>query len=344
MVKLLGLVKSFPDHFVQACQTSSKDVNQEELLALEYAYCRKRFGINMKRAQTKLLLLGLKAVLQQPKLIQVAFFWLPIAGGLALIIGGAVYFYESKVAQPKMTYMGVPFTQNNFSTLTHVLRNDGYMLAYSEKLANPIWVIYKVTQDKEKYGKRPGFQSDWRSLANISSDDYKHSGYDRGHMAPNYVIASRYGREAQKETFLMTNITPQKPKMNQKIWQRLEEVSAKHFSKKFAEFWVVTGPIFDENPKRLKRANVAIPKAFYKIFIVPATETSPPLSLAFIMPQNAKPKASLLNYITSIDEVEKQTGIDFFWKLEDTVENKLEKAQNRQGWGLENTANLPSRY
>lgn len=41
MVKLLGLVKSFPDHFVQACQTSSKDVNQEELLALEYAYCRK---------------------------------------------------------------------------------------------------------------------------------------------------------------------------------------------------------------------------------------------------------------------------------------------------------------
>ncbi len=298
----------------------------------------------MNTSKNSLLLLGFKAIAQQPKLIQMVFFWLPMLFGFLLILGGGVYFYETKVAQPKMAYMGVPITDHNIENLTHTLRNKGYMLAYSETLANPLWVTYKVTRNKEKYGKRPHFQSDWRSLAHINSADYKHTGYDRGHMAPNYVIASRYGREAQKETFLMTNITPQKPKFNRKIWQRLEEVSADHFSKKFPEFWVVTGPIFSADPQKLKTGTVAIPKAFYKIFIVPGTPESPPISLAFIMPQTANPKDNLMQYITSIDEVEKQTHIDFFWQLEDSVEKKLEKAKNRQGWGLEKVANLPSRY
>lgn len=284
------------------------------------------------------------AILQQPKLLQISLFWLPFIGGFALIAGGGIYFYESKVARPAMSYMGVPITQNDWNNLTHTLRNDGFMLGYSEKLANPLWVTYQVTQNKEKYGKRPGFKTDWRSLAHITTDDYKGSGYDRGHMAPNHVIASRNGRSAQLDTFLMTNITPQKPKFNQKIWQRLEEVSANHFSKQFDDFWVVTGPIFSKKPKTLKKAPVAIPKAFYKIFVRPAQGDQPPVALAFIMPQTAKPKDSLMKYVTTIDEVEKQTGINFFWRLDDKVEDALEASKNHQAWSLSKVAKLPSRY
>ena len=298
----------------------------------------------MKRPASKLLLMSLKAIIQQPKLIQMVFFWLPFLAGLLLIIGGGWYFYETKVQQPKMTFMGVPFTQNNFANLTHTLRNEGYMLGYSEKLANPLWVIYKVTNTKQKFGKRPKFIADWRSLAGITTYDYKGSGYTRGHLAPNYVIASRYGRGAQKETFLMTNMSPQKAAFNQKIWQRLEEVSANHFSKKFAEFWVVTGPIFDEKPARLKNTEIAIPKAFYKIFITPKTADHPVQALAFIIPQDAGKKDSLLKYVTTVDEVEKQTGIDFFWRLENDVEDKIESLVNHESWQLKKVANLPSRY
>jgi hypothetical protein len=35
-------------------------------------------------------------------------------------------------------------------------------------------------------------------------------GFDRGHMTPNFAIASQYGSLAQLETFLITNISPQK--------------------------------------------------------------------------------------------------------------------------------------
>lgn len=276
--------------------------------------------------------------------MKIGYFWLPLIIGLTLLLAGGYYLYEIKIAKPKMAYMGVPITQNNWQNLTHVLRNKAHMVGYSEKLANPLWVTYQVTNQKQRFARRPPFSADWRSLSAIHPHEFRRSGYDRGHLAPNYVIASRHGKIAQRQTFLMTNISPQKPRFNRKIWQRLEEVSAKHFSAKFDKFWVITGPIFDDNPQRLKNTNIAIPKAFYKIFIVPATANNQVKTLAFIMPQTANPKDSLLKYVTTIDEVERQTQIDFLWQLEDDIENEIEKLLDHQPWGLTKVANLPSRY
>lgn len=280
----------------------------------------------------------------QPLMMQLLFFWIPSLFGFLVLAAGLYYVYETEVAQPKMAYMGVPKTQNDWQNLTHTLRNDGYMVGYSETFGNPLWVTYKVTQSHKRIGKRPRFEADWRSLRHVTWADYRGTGYDRGHMAPNYLIGSRYGREAQCQTFLMTNITPQKHQFNSKIWQRLEEVSADVFSKHFKSFWVVTGPIFGQKPKTLKQTHIAIPKAFYKIFLRPAVDDKPPIALAFIMPQTAKPKESLLKYVVSIDTVERETGIDFFWQLDDTVENRLEAHSNIQAWGLPAAANRPSRY
>lgn len=267
------------------------------------------------------------------------------------LIGGLWYSYEVFVARPAMVYMGVPQVnatppQTGIMTgFSHILRNQAFMLEYSETLKNPLWVTYKVTQANYKSGKRPSsFSSDWRSYQQVKHDDYTGSGYDRGHMAPNYVIASRYGVSAQKETFLMTNITPQKPKLNQKSWQRLEEVIANDFSEWHGDFWVTTGPIFDAKPKTLKNSSVTIPKAFYKILIKPGTPQTPATALAFIFPQNAKANASLMDFVTTINEVERLTGIDFYSQLDDEFEEKLESSQTPEAWRLQEVANRPSRY
>lgn len=105
-----------------------------------------RFSSRSHKASQKRLLNTLFSELsKQPKLLQLSFFWIPTLFGLLLLIGGLKYVYEVEVARPNMAYMGVPKTQNDLQTLTHVLRNDGFMLAYSEALANPVWVTYKVT-------------------------------------------------------------------------------------------------------------------------------------------------------------------------------------------------------
>lgn len=265
----------------------------------------------------------------------------------AVIVAALWFAYETQIARPGMSYMGVPkvVEQPASGNWSHILRNQGYMLEYSELLKNPLWVIYQVTEKKYESGKRPsGFTKDWRSLASVAHADYTGSGYDRGHMAPNYVIATRFGRSAQKETFLMTNITPQKPNLNQKSWQRLEEIVANDFNEWHGDFWVVTGPIFDENPKTLKNSSVPIPKAFYKILMKPASVDMPGKALAFIFPQNAKAKSSLMSFVTTIDDVEKQTGIDFFHKLDDAMEDRLESSLTPEAWRLPEVANRPSRY
>ena len=266
---------------------------------------------------------------------------------LIFLAGGLWFAYESLVARPAMSYMGIPQVESGIATQgwSHILRNEGYMLEYSEKLANPLWVTYQVTEQQFKSGKRPsGFKTDWRSMAGINHNDYTGSGYDRGHMAPNYVIASRYGKSAQQETFLMTNITPQKPNLNQKSWQRLEEIIGNDFSEWHGDFWVVTGPIFDDNPKTIKNSKVAIPIAFYKILIKPTTPEEPAKILAFVFPQNAKANANLMTFITSVDDIEQQTGIDFFSKLEDDFEATLEANKTPEAWRLQEVSNRPSRY
>ncbi|QKI88140.1 DNA/RNA non-specific endonuclease [Thiomicrorhabdus xiamenensis] len=266
---------------------------------------------------------------------------------LVPIAFGVWYAYETQVARPNMAYMGVPKVEMALpgSGFSHILRYDGFMLEYSEGLKNPLWVTYKVTEQKYKSGKRPSrFSREWLTLSRVTHEDYTGSGYDRGHMAPNYVIASRYGRSAQQDTFTMTNITPQAPKLNQKSWQRLEEVIANDFSEKYGDFWVVTGPIFADQPKRIQKSNVAIPDAFYKILIRPGTNEQPANALAFIFPQNAKPNASLMRFVVSVDEVEDRTGIDFFADLDDGFENLLESSKTPDAWNLRAVANRPSRY
>jgi len=95
--------------------------------------------------------------------------------------------------------------------MARVFRNEGFMVGYSEWRGNPLWVTYHLRPiSKMKKLKRPSrFKTDWRSFRRVSHNDYLKSGYDRGHMAPNYAISNVYGREGQLDTFVMSNITPQ---------------------------------------------------------------------------------------------------------------------------------------
>ncbi len=258
------------------------------------------------------------------------------------------YLYEIKIARPNATYMGVPeSTSFSLNTFTRIFRNPHFMIGYSDYRGNPLWVAYVLTpvpKDAKRLKRPSSFYKDWRNITQIEHSDYTRSGYDRGHMAPNYAISRLYGKSAQMNTFYMTNITPQKPNLNRKLWQRLEEAEVSEFTKYFDKVWVLTGPIFDKKKTTLKHSNyVEIPDAFFKIY-VGITKNKDAKTLAFIMPQNVKGNESFMKFVTTIDEVEQQTGLDFLSQLEDTLENKLESRQNTRSWHLKSVATKPSRY
>lgn len=269
---------------------------------------------------------------------------------LAVVAGLFAYVYETLFARTQMAYMGVPQAINwkQPLTWTHIIRNQAFMLGYSELRGNPLWVsyhLYPAQADSPHWPRPHRFSMDWRNLTRIDHEDYKNSGYDRGHLAPNHAISILYGREAQLETFLMTNISPQKPALNQKLWERLEEVELERLAPVFGSVWVMAGPLFDSQIERLESAfRVEIPDAFYKIYAIPATSTHQTRLLAFIMPQTVYGDEPLDRYLTSVDEIERRTGLDFFSELEDTLENRLEASVNTQDWQVDTWARLKGRY
>lgn len=243
-------------------------------------------------------------------------------------------------------YAGVPRLQNYSQPLdwVHVLTSSGFLVGYSELRRNPLWVSYRVSEVKQKkHLRRPdGFSIDWRTLMRVSQDDYSRSGYDRGHLAPNYAISQLYGPEAQKKTFRMSNIVPQRQHLNRQLWQRIEEVEIDHFARRFDELWVTTGPVFDEHQEFMK-SGVEIPDAFFKIFL-DIDRKGQPRVLAFLVPQNVRGTEPLNRYVVTVDRIEELTGFDFFWQLEDGLENRLESSKPDSYWRLKDIARLPPRY
>ena len=206
-----------------------------------------------------------------------------------------------------------------------ILENEGFVVGYCERRKNPAWVCYRIFRDAiEKGPKRPSrFSVDDRTKARVSHDDYTRSGYDRGHMAPNWAIALRYGEEAQKQTFLMSNIVPQKPNLNQGPWRELEEDVAKWYGNEFEEVWVMTGPVYDDEVTKLE-SGVEIPDAFFKI-IVDQKDDGSVRVMSVLMEQTIVRRANWEDYLVSVDVIEEVTGLDFLPGLESETEALLEK-------------------
>jgi endonuclease G len=224
-------------------------------------------------------------------------------------------------------YGGTPRGPGN----VRVLANFGYVVGYSDALGNPVWAAYRAPDSEPVTAPpRPGeFTLDLRSAARIEPADYAGSGFDRGHLAPNFIIATRYGRRAQEETFLMTNITPQRHALNSGLWRELEQRIAASYSARFGEVWVVAGPVFGAQPPRLRR-RVAVPEACYMILLDESVGRV--RATAYLFPQEAPPAGRLDDYLVSIDELERRTGLDFFPELPDDAEAALESRRAERPW------------
>jgi endonuclease G, mitochondrial len=250
---------------------------------------------------------------------------------LAFVVSGHV-----ASADVSSLYAGVPKSSEEI----RILENPGFVVGYSDARENPLWVAFRlfpVTSTQTE--RRPSrFRTDSRTAARVRHADYTNSGYDRGHMAPNYAIATRYGRAAQLETFLMSNICPQRPTLNRQVWRRLEERVANGYANDLGEIWVVTGPIFDAD-RELLPTGVEIPDMFYQI-ILDELEGKP-RALAFIVGQDVGSRFPLESFLVSVDAVERATGIDFFHELEDATERALEEPVPQALWNVSLTR--PSR-
>lgn len=115
----------------------------------------------------------------------------------------------------------------------------------------------------EQIKKRPRFEDDTNIPKKYRTtwSDYRNSGYDRGHTLSN--ASMRKTTQAQRSTFLMSNITPQNPQINQRVWNKIEK-RERQVALKLGSLEVLNLVNYVNNPQRI-RNQIAIPSSYIKI-------------------------------------------------------------------------------
>lgn len=217
--------------------------------------------------------------------------------------------------------LGIPMDAN--CEAFKLLENQGYVVGYSQETGTPLWVSYYLFETNDPAPSRPDvdFAIDLRTGIQVTHDDYTNTGYDRGHMAPSAGIGKCYGEVAQLETYFTSNICPQAPGLNQRCWERFEHKVLNDYAQRLGEVWVFTGPIF-EGPCRELEADVRVPTAFYKIVV--AAMNGEWDCIAIVMDNVRTDSSPIAKFVTSVDQIERRTGLDFLSGLPDRTEAALE--------------------
>ncbi len=209
-----------------------------------------------------------------------------------------------------------------------IVRHSAFILSYQEEYELASWVLHRLVKEATfgKAERSNDFLSDpLVESGSAVAQDYSRSGYDRGHLCP--AGDFKHDKELQDETFYMSNMSPQLPDFNRGIWSDLEN-KVRSWVKKRGELIIITGPILKKGLPTIGRMNkIAIPEKFYKIIYDPATEEA----IAFLFPNEGSVEL-VKSFTISINELEAMTGIDFFAKLPDSLEQKIEVNNNVDDW------------
>lgn len=195
-----------------------------------------------------------------------------------------------------------------------------YDLCYSLFHRQALWTKHELTptQVKGKQKRTNNFRSDERLTHPVLPGDYRHSGFDRGHLVPAADMKLNY--TSMSETFYMTNMSPQDSSFNSGIWNALE-AHIRNEVLKLGPAIIITAPILLEGAKYPKiKTLISVPSHFYKI----AYYYQQPLMKAYLIPNAPTNGQKYQDFKVTVKDIETLTGYDFFSELEDSLENALE--------------------
>ena len=234
-----------------------------------------------------------------------------------------------------------------------VKRTDDYGITFSLEWDNSLvanrWTCYQLHAGNTLTGadRNDDFKADPEVAVSPVLDDYRNSGFSRGHLCPS--ADRQCSVEQNKQTFYLTNMQPQYQSHNGGLWSRLEtlvrdfatndEYTALHCDTLYI---VKAATITDKvtiNDQEVDgiyadrcvgnashKHELIVPRYFYMALLHYNKETDTYHSIAFWTDHIDETQSvkNLADYAISIKELEKRTGIDFFCNLPDVIEEDVE--------------------
>ena len=154
--------------------------------------------------------------------------------------------------------------------------NQYYKIAYHASKGIPVWVAWHLeSADLGSTPRQDDFRPDqlpsewWYAVTHSS---YTGSGFDRGHNCPSADRTSSV--PANSSTFLMTNIIPQSPMLNQGPWAALEDHIRNTMVGSNNEAYVIMGNYGEGGrgsageASTINNGHVTVPKMIWKMALI----------------------------------------------------------------------------
>lgn len=251
-------------------------------------------------------------------------------------IGGEKYAYRIEI--PALSDDDAFTTRY---TMVNGEENITYSISHNLERKHSRWVAFtfnKSNRDK-KVDRSNNFMADPDYIGNytMTSKQINGNGFQRGHLVASYDRV--YSREANEQTFYMSNISPMLSKFNTGLWNELEYMINQPgkgwgCNHNFADtLYVVKGGTINEGQYTSKGTCPTVPDYFFMALLRLKDNTY--YGIAFLMPHKNYLPGSVKDYMCTIDELEEFTGIDFFCNLSDKLENAVEKSPiNTNSWNI----------
>jgi endonuclease G len=230
--------------------------------------------------------------------------------------------------------MGIPLDDN--ASNDYLIIRPQYALSYNQELNIPNWVSWNL--HRGWFGDVPRFSGNFiqdtslpAEFYRVKHSDYTNSSFDRGHMVRSEERTAT--AEDNKSTFLLTNIMPQTPTLNQQTWLSLEFECERLCKDQNKELFIVAGGITGDNPQRLNTV-VAVPNAYWKVIVIldsgqRISDVTAATKVVAVIMNNKKYESGTTDwrlYSTTVNDIEEKTGYnllsDIPIEIQDLIESK----------------------
>lgn len=200
-----------------------------------------------------------------------------------------------------------------------------FTVGYDNELRAGAWGRYELDGPivhRESQPSRPSFRTEANSSAKVTSKDYTNPGnvFERGHIVPSYAMWSRFGDEARKATFVMTNVFPEDGDLNGRVWEDIEDdiagqakggaVTDEGYAGRLRHITVIAGPVYGNGSSRLP-SGIPVPDACFQV-IYDFDELEGRLrARAYLVENKPGLPGPPSRYARTVREVEAATGLDF---------------------------------
>jgi endonuclease G len=216
------------------------------------------------------------------------------------------------------------------------LEKTSLTISYNPEHKQANWVFYPLSRNELRNCVQrdnrffPDPELNERDSAAL--EDFRHSGFHRGHLSP--AADNKWSAQAMRESFLLSNVSPQPPRFNMGIWGKLETL-VRAWALKQGGLWVTTGPILKDGLETIGDNEVSVPEAFYKVLVSQKTRKA----LAFLLPATAT--GDLAAYAVPIRMVEEETNLNFHQGLDSIAEEEAEAGLDLRGWDFRASYKAP---